>query len=130
MRTNNGLQVFVVEDNAIIRNLVVASLQEHGYKVAGAATAEDAMQRLASAPAPLLALTDIDLGARRSGLEFADWLHGQWPELNVIFATGRPDRLDGRASDPRETCLGKPFSLAELVERVRSALPAPITGYS
>ncbi len=86
------------------------------------------MQCLAIGPAPLLAVTDIDFGAGRNGLEFADWLHERWPELNVFFASGRLDRLNGRAFDPRETCLGKPFSLAKLVEFVGRSLPLPMAG--
>ena len=86
------------------------------------------MQRLASGPAPLLAVTDIDLGAGRSGLVFADWLHERWPELNVIFASGRLDRLNGRAFDPRESRLAKPFSLAKLIELAGRSWPSPMTG--
>ena len=114
------MQLIFVEDDAIIRDVAVEYLQEHGYEVVEAATAEDAMQRLVGAPPPQLVVTDIDLGDGRSGIEFADWLHARWPELNVIFASGRLDRLTGRAADPRETCLAKPFRLGTLMELVRS----------
>ncbi len=117
------MQLIFVEDDAVIRDVAVEYLQEHGYTVIEAATAEDAMQCLAGGPVPLLAVTDIDLGEGRSGLEFADWLHERWPELNVIFASGRLDRLKGRAPDSRETCLAKPFRLTKLVELVRSVVP-------
>ena len=62
MRTH-GLPLIFVEDVAVTRDLIMDCLQEHEYEVVGAATAEDAMQRLASGPAPSLAVTDIDLGA-------------------------------------------------------------------
>lgn len=110
------MRVVLVEDDAIIRALVVEFLLEQGYEVVDAATAEDAMRRMIGASAPHVVVTDIDLGAGRSGLEFADWLHVHWPELNVIFASGRLDRLKGRARDPRETCLAKPFRLHKLIE--------------
>jgi len=119
------MQLIFVEDDTVIRNLAVEYLQEHGYDVVEAATAEDAMRSLAGTSAPELVVTDIDLGAGRSGLEFADWLHERWPELNVIFASGRLDRLDGRALDPREVCLAKPFRLRKLIELVRSFVPLP-----
>ena len=121
----HGRPLVFVEDDALIRDLVMDILHDHGYQVLGAATAEDAMRRLAGAPAPLLAVTDIDLGGGRSGLEFADWLHERWPALHVIFASGRLDLLNGRAFHPRETRLGKPFSLVKLVERVRGFVPPP-----
>ncbi len=117
------MQLIFVEDDAVIRDIAVEYLQEHGYKVVEAATAEDAMRRLVRAPAPQLVVTDIDLGTGRSGLEFADWLHERWPELKVIFASGRLERLKGRALDPREACLPKPFRLRKLVELVESFVP-------
>ncbi len=114
------MQLIFVEDDAVIRDIVVEYLQEHGYDVVEAATAEDAMRRLVRSPAPQLVVTDIDLGAGRSGLEFADWLHERWPELTIIFASGRLERLDGRALDPREACLPKPFRLCKLIDLVSS----------
>lgn len=119
------MQLMFVEDDALIREVVVDCLHDHGYDVVEAATAEEAMQHLIGSSAPQLVVTDIDLGAGRSGLEFADWLHERWPELNVIFASGRLDRLDGRAPDPRETCLAKPFRLSLLVQHVRRFVPSP-----
>lgn len=117
------MRLVFVEDDAVIRALVVEFLQEQGYEVVDAATAEDAMRRMAGAPVPHVVVTDIDLGAGRSGLEFADWLHERWPELNVIFASGRLDRLKDRARHPRETCLAKPFQLRKLIELVQGAAP-------
>jgi DNA-binding NtrC family response regulator len=118
------MQLIFVEDDAIIRDVAAEYLHEHGYDVVEAATAEDAMHHLVGAPAPHLVVTDIDLGDGRSGLELADWLHARWPELNVIFASGRLDRMEGRAHHPRETCLAKPFRLGKLIELVRSVAPA------
>lgn len=123
------MQLIFVEDDAIIRDVAVEHLQEHGYDVVEAATAEDAMQRMAGAPAPHLVVTDIDLGEGRSGLDLADWLHARWPDLNVIFASGRLDRLKGRAPDPREMSLAKPFRLRNLIELVRSSAP-PSTAHN
>jgi len=119
------MQLIFVEDDTVIRELVAECLHEHGYDVVEAATAEDAMHSLIGSPAPQLVVTDIDLGAGRSGLEFADWLHERWPELNVIFASGRLDRLNGRVPDRRETCLAKPFRLSLLVQHVRRFVPSP-----
>ncbi len=124
------MQLFFVEDDAIIRDVAVKYLQEHGYEVVEAATAEDAMQRLVSSPAPQLVVTDIDLGKGRSGIELADWLHARWPELNIIFASGRLDQMEGRAPDPRETCLAKPFRLGKLIELVRSVAPPSAAAWS
>jgi len=113
------MQLIFVEDDVAIRHVVVEYLREHGFEVVEAATAEDAMHRLHDAPMPSLVVTDIDLGTGCSGLELADWLHARWPELNVVFASGRLEQLEGRALDRRETCLGKPFRLSALAKIVR-----------
>ncbi len=68
----HGLSLIFVKDDAAIRDLIMVCLKEHEYEVVGTATAKDAMGRLASGLTPLLAVTDIDLSAGRSGLEFAD----------------------------------------------------------
>ena len=114
------MQLIFVEDDDIIRVLVVEYLKEHGYDVAEAATAEDAMQFLVVNQAPQIVVTDIDLGAGQSGLELADWLHARWPNLSVIFASGQLDRLQGRTPDSRETYLAKPFRLGKLMELVHN----------
>ncbi len=125
-----GMQLFFVEDDATIRDVAVEYLQEHGYEVVEAATAEDAMQRLVGAPAPRLVVTDIDLGKGRSGIELADWLHARWPELDIIFASGRLDQMVGRTPHPHETCLAKPFRLGKLIEIVRSVVPPSVARQS
>lgn len=113
------MQLLFVEDDVVIRDVVVEYLREHGFEVVEAATAEDAMHRLHDAPMPSLVVTDIDLGTGCSGLELADWLHARWPDLNVVFASGRLDQLEDRPLDARETCLGKPFRLSALAKIVR-----------
>lgn len=122
------MQLVVVEDDADLRDIVVERLREHGYDVLAAATVEDAMQCLAGGPVPSLVVTDVDLGAGRSGVELADWLHERWPELPVIFASGRLEWLAGRAHDPRETHLAKPFSTRSLTELVRRFVPPSAAG--
>ncbi len=121
------MQLLFVEDDALIRDVVADCLQDHGFDVVEAATAEDAMQRMTGGLGPPLVITDIDLGAGCSGIELADWLHEGWPDLGVIFVTGRLERLRGRSPDPREACLAKPFRLSQLVDLVHRFVPLPAT---
>ncbi len=116
------MQVLFVEDDALIREVIAEYLRDNGFDVVEVATAEEAM--LVMTAAASLVVTDIDLGAGRSGLDLADWVHARWPELRVVFVTGRLDRLGSRALDPREAFLGKPFALGTLVELVRRFAPA------
>ena len=114
-----GMPLLFVEDDPPIREVVTDGLQEHGFEVVEAVTAEEAMRLIEDGFVPPLVITDIDLGAGRSGIDLANWLRDRWPELGVIFVTGRLDRLRGRPTHPREACLAKPFRLAPLVALVR-----------
>ena len=55
--------------------------------------------------------------------ELADWLHGQRPDLSIIFITGRTASLAGRRRDIREAMLPKPFEGSALSELVRKMIP-------
>jgi len=117
------MQLVLAEGGNIIREMVAECRRDCGSNVIEVATAEDAVHCLIGSPAPQLVATDIDLGAGRSGLGFADWLHERWPELNVMFANAGLDRLNGRVPGRRETCFAKPFRLCKLIELVRSFVP-------
>ena len=119
------MRLILVEDDADAHDDVVEGLRPLGYEVIEAATVEVAVQLLVTCPTSALAVTDDDLGAERSRIEFGDWLHGRWPELNVIFSSGCLARLGARVFDPRETCFAKPFTVCRLIELRRDAVPLP-----
>ena len=109
------MDVLVVEDEDLLRELVVDVLSDAGLDVVAAGTAEAALDATSRSGMPRAVVTDINLGAGMSGLALADAIRALSPGVGVIFITGRPDNLDGRPPSPRERRLLKPFSLASLV---------------
>jgi CheY-like chemotaxis protein len=102
----------VVEDEWIVRDLIVSELKAQGWTVAEAATGEDALALLANREVHVL-LTDIQLAGIMYGWEVAHAMRAAIPELPVIYASGNtPDpsqRVDGSLFFP------KPYDPADVV---------------
>ena len=120
------MTVLVVEDEALIRELLVDALADAGLDVAAAADAEAALRVVGPAGEevrpPCVLVTDIDLGRGMDGLALAAEMRCRWPGMGVVVMTGKPANLDGRSSDPREVRLFKPFALARLTTAVHDLM--------
>jgi two-component system KDP operon response regulator KdpE len=119
--SDTGPLVLVVEDEPQMRRFLRASLTSHGYKLAEATTAAEAVL-IASTHNPDLVLLDLGL-PDEDGIALARRLR-EWSRVPilVISARGREDdkvaALDAGADD----YLTKPFGVQELLARMRVAL--------
>jgi two-component system, OmpR family, phosphate regulon response regulator PhoB len=117
-------RILVVEDEAAIAELVAINLRHAGYEVTLVADADAALQSVDSV-LPDLVLLDWMLPGQ-SGLALAKgWrAAARTKALPIIMLTARADEgdklagLDGGADD----YLTKPFSLKELLARIRAVL--------
>lgn len=121
MSDDGATLILVVEDEPQIRAFVCAALQEAGYRVAAAAQAAEALERLGAEPPTLLIL---DLGLPdRDGIELIHELR-TWSTLPVLVLSARAAEdakiaaLDAGADD----YLTKPFGVGELRARLRAML--------
>ncbi|MEK2607862.1 response regulator [Pseudomonas shirazensis] len=107
--------LLVVEDDGIVRMLMVEVLEDLGYKVIEAADATSALAILNDPATPLdLLMTDVGL-PDMSGQELAGKAREIRPLLPVLFASGYADSLsvpEGMHS------IGKPFSIDQLRDKV------------
>lgn len=113
--------LLLVEDDPLVRLTVAMLMEDYGFRVSQAATAEEAISAMEGGLGAPVLVTDVDLGAGLSGPELVDYLRKQWPELIVVFITGRPASLGARPVGPHEAMLPKPFeagALAALVQRM------------
>lgn len=129
---NNKGHLLVVDDEPAMRKLLRIVLENEGWKVSLAGTAQEAIQTMAIHP-PDLVLLDIGL-PDKSGMEVLEDIRG-WYEKPIIMLTAHDTEdlivraLDEGAAD----YLTKPFRTAELTARIRAALrrslgsaPSPI----
>ncbi|WP_242138949.1 PAS domain-containing protein [Sphingomonas sp. TREG-RG-20F-R18-01] len=103
-------RALLVDDERFVRLSTGNMLNDLGYDVTEAASAEDALALLAEDDGFTLLVTD-HLMPGMNGTELARTVRATWPRLPVLIVSGYAE-LDGVASDlPRLT---KPFRSAEL----------------
>ncbi len=112
-----GTSVLVVEDEEVVRTLVVAVLRGAGYDVVQASSGEDAMALMAAPAKPVTALVTDVIMTGMDGRTLSDRLRADHPGLRTLFMTGHPgDVLDAPGLDPETTqILKKPFAPNELL---------------
>jgi two-component system, OmpR family, response regulator len=118
----NPARLLVVDDEQTILHLLSGSLRFAGYEVVTAASGAAAVREAASAN-PDLVLLDVMM-PDGDGFEAVRRLRESGREVPVIFLTARdevPDRVTGFAVGG-DDYLTKPFSLDELLMRIRAVL--------
>jgi DNA-binding response OmpR family regulator len=113
--------VLVVDDEPIVRDVVVRYLQRDGYDTLEAGDGDAARELIERSP-PELVVLDVMLPGT-DGLELCRWIRSRG-SLPVILLTARGDEADrivglDLGADDYVT---KPFSPRELAARVRSVL--------
>jgi signal transduction histidine kinase len=116
--------ILLVEDEDQVRALGSRILAAAGYRVREACNGRDALRLLeADGGVPDLLLTDVVM-PEMGGAELWEALRTRWPGLKVLFVSGYTESaavVQGVA-DRSLPFLGKPFTGAQLVARVREVL--------
>jgi PAS domain S-box-containing protein len=119
-----GASVLVVEDEEVVRRLVVAVLRGAGYDVLQASSGEDAILLMASQATPVTALVTDVVMTGMDGRVLSDRLRADNPGLRTLFMSGYAgDVLDAPGIDPAATqILKKPFAPNELLAGLSNLL--------
>lgn len=80
--------LLVVEDEALVRELIVLELEDAGYDIVEAEDGQTALRLLDEYPAIALLFTDIRLPGGMTGWDIAEQARARRPGLPVIYATG------------------------------------------
>ena len=116
------VSLLVVEDDDDLRQTLARRLSESGYEVATAATGPEALAAV-EAHVPDLVVLDVMLPGL-DGVEVCRRLRADHPLLYILMLTARADELDRVVGLEvgADDYVTKPFSLQEVVARIRSAL--------
>ncbi|HEX3673970.1 MAG TPA: PAS domain S-box protein [Rhizomicrobium sp.] len=118
----NDEVVLVVEDDGVVRLLIVEVLNDLGYKALEAADGPSALRILMSAQRIDLLVTDIGLPGL-NGRQLADAARTKRPDLKILFMTGYAEIAAGSAFlEPGMEIVTKPVAMEILAKRIRTLI--------
>jgi CheY-like chemotaxis protein len=121
-RTKQGEVVLVVEDEALVRILVVETLEELGYRPLEAIDGATALRILQSPQRIDLLVTDIGLPGL-NGRQIADAARIHREGLKILFMTGYAENAASSSFlEQGMEIIAKPFTMEMLGQRVKDIL--------
>lgn len=114
--------VLVVDDEPMVRSLIVKIIRSLGYRVLEASGAAEAQQLSSTNKEISLLLTDFNM-PQTNGLELARWFQRKCPEIKVVIATGSLWELANQVGEQEHVAiLPKPFDTLQLGRMVQRLL--------
>ncbi len=120
-----GETVLVVEDEPVVRSVVVEMLQDEGYRVLEAVDGPSGLAALRGEPVIDLLVTDVGLPGM-NGRQLADQARETRPDLKILFITGYAESVAMAEGFllPGMEMITKPFDLDVLSRRIRTMVSA------
>lgn len=126
----NPKKIFIVEDDNVLRDVLVEKLSKSGYTVESAEDGEIAMQKLRGGLNPDLMLLDI-LMPRKNGMEVMEEMNTDENlkkiPIIIISNSGQPVEVErAKALGARDFLIKAIFDPTEVLEKVKAALGEPV----
>lgn len=120
---SESLVVLIVDDEALVADLVEAGLREAGFETVVALSGEEAFVFLQEHAATVRGLvTDVNLGKGMSGFDLGRRARELLPELPVLYMTGDSVHKWSSQGVPNSVVIPKPFVAAQIVTALSSLL--------
>jgi PAS domain S-box-containing protein len=115
-----GETVLVVEDEPVVRGVIIEMLQDQGYRVLEAVDGPAGLRSLRLNQRVDLLVTDVGLPGM-NGRQLADQARETRPDLKILFITGYAENaaIAKGFLQPGMEMITKPFDLDNLSQRVR-----------
>ncbi|HEV7434058.1 MAG TPA: PAS domain S-box protein [Pseudorhizobium sp.] len=123
-RAEAGETVLVIDDEPLVRMLIVDVLEELGYAALEAGDGPEGLKVLRSDVHLDLLITDVGLPNGMNGRQVADAARELRPNLKILFVTGYAENavLSHGHLDAGMQVVTKPFDMAELARRIKSII--------
>ncbi|TWF43316.1 response regulator [Neorhizobium alkalisoli] len=95
--------MLVVDDEPLLRLSISAELEDEGFVVLEAGSADDAIRIIERHPEVSLVFTDVDMPGTMDGIRLAGFVRDRWPPIKIIVTSGH--RFPGAETLPE----GSPF---------------------
>lgn len=115
-------KILVVDDEAVLRVVLIMELEGEGYLVTGAPDGEEAIEILKTKQFDLV-ISDIKM-PNVDGFEVLKFVKDRWPKTKVVMLTGFADLKNAIESKKlgAEDFVSKPYDLVDLLTTVERVL--------
>lgn len=124
--------ILIVEDEPLLRDLIARSMESKGFVVTTAANATDAKRAIKTVDPDAL-VVDIELGPGPTGLDLAEVISRQRPDIGIVFLTNLPDPRFG-SSDSKTITKNQAYirkgaieSSSDLIDALEAVLRDRVT---
>jgi len=117
-------RVLVVEDECLIRLNAIDFIEDAGYRVYAADSADAAMDTLEKRDDIGCVFTDVNMPGSMDGLELARLVGERWPTVGLIVTSGRQQATDRFPAGG--VFIAKPYTGSQLIGKLRSVLGSRI----
>jgi len=114
-----GIRLLLVEDDAMVADAQAAMFSTLGYEVTHAANADDAYRHLQPPHHFQVVISDVQMPGRMNGLDLAERLQKEQPDLPLIMVTGFVDQAERLRGNGVTTFLKPIVDVTVLDELVR-----------
>ncbi len=109
--------VLIVEDEPLVRMMVIELFEDEGFEVLEAADADQALGILRHRSDVALLFTDVEMPGSLDGYALARWVHVHRPAMKTMIVSGRA--LPGVGDVPEGAAfVGKPYDYDDVMHRV------------
>ena len=112
----NGTTILVVEDEELVREMIVSELDDAGYLVLEAGSADEALEVLEERQVGIL-FTDIRMPGTMDGWDLAEEVHRRDPEIRVIYTTGYSQEAPRLV--PNSLYIRKPYRASDVIAAIK-----------
>jgi CheY-like chemotaxis protein len=114
--------VLLVEDEALVRAFAADILEEAGFEVVEAPSADYAILVLDRRSDVVVVFTDVDMPGRLNGLDLARFVRDRYPGIRIIIASGRA--RPGAGDLPTDAVFfEKPYTPETIVRACQTLVP-------
>ena len=113
--------VMIVEDEPLVRMMVIELFEDEGFEVLEAANADQALGIFGERNDVSLLFTDVEMPGSIDGYGLAKWVHVNRPAVKTMIVSGR---ALPRVGDVPEGAafVGKPYDHGDVMRRVQTMM--------
>ena len=118
-----SVAVLIVEDEPLIRMGTVSLIEDAGFEVYEAGSADAAIALLELHKEIRLIVTDVDMPGSMDGLKLAHYVRGRWPPVKIIVTSGHV-KVTEESLPSGALFIPKPYDPAEITHKIRELVAA------